>query len=151
MSRVVRCTFVFALAAGLVTLSGGCGAGGPRFVPVKGKVTYSNGEPVEAGERLTGFVVFHADPGKGNTSGELAQGSIQPDGSFTLMTRDKEGAVLGWYKVTVDIARTNPKDPYDYKPLVPPRYLEKDKSGITFEVVENPEPGRYDIKVEKLK
>jgi hypothetical protein len=151
MLRVARCAFVFALAVGLTALAGGCGANGPKFVPVKGKVTFTNGEAVEAGETLTGYVVFNADPAKGNTSMEVAQGKIQPDGSFSLSTRDKDGAVPGWYKVTVDIARTNPKDPYDHKQLVPPRYLDKDKSGLAFEVVENPEPGRYDLKVDKKK
>jgi hypothetical protein len=150
MPRVARLAFVFALAAGLTALAGGCGAGGPKFAPVKGKVAYADGSPVEAGERLTGYVVFHADSSKGNATGEVAQGQIQPDGSFSLLTRDKEGAFVGWYKVTVDIARTNPKDPYDYKPLIPERYKAPDKSGLTAEVVETAEPGRYDLKVEKL-
>ena len=147
MTRVARFAFVFALAGGLTALAGGCGAGGPKFAPVKGKVTYADGTPIEAGERLTGYVVFHADAAKGNKTGEVAQGQIQPDGSFSLLTRDKEGAFVGWYKVTVDVARTNPKDPYDYKRKVADRYVEKDQSGLAVEVVDSPEPGRYDLRV----
>jgi hypothetical protein len=47
----------------------------------------------------------------------------------------------------VSLAKTHAKDQYDHKPLIDGKYLEKDKSGIVFEVVENPAPGRYDIKL----
>src|SRR5262249_756139 len=134
------------LLGGLLVLSAGCADKGPKLVPVEGKV-YVDDQPVQTGERVTGYVVFHADQSKGNTNMEDIKATIGPDGSYKIYTRDKEGAPLGWYKVTVDLAQTNPKDPYDYKPIVPARFLEKDKSGLAFEVIEKPEPGRYDIKV----
>jgi hypothetical protein len=150
MTRVAHGLLFVVLGGGLVLLAGGCKSA-PKLVPVSGKVAFSDGRPVETGPTVTvtGYVVFSADPTKGNTSMEVIQGSIGPDGSYKLLTRDKEGAFPGWYKVTVDVARTNPKDPYDYKRLVDDRFVDKDKSGIAVEVVENPEPGRYDLKVER--
>jgi hypothetical protein len=129
-----------------VGLAAGCGRGGPRLVPVEGKV-FVNDQPVQAGETVKGYVVLHPDQSKGNMTQEHVSATINPDGSFKVVTRDREGAPTGSYKVTVDLAKTNPKDPYDYKALIEGKYLEKDKSGLVFEVVENPEPGRYDIKI----
>lgn len=135
-----------AAAAALVA---GCG-GGPTLHPVEGTV-YLDGNPVPASETLTGYVVLHADPARGNTNGEDVKGDIGPDGRFTVHTRDKKGVAPGWYFVTVELARTNPKDPYDYKGLIDDKYLDKKKSGLAFEVIPSPEPGRYDIKVESVK
>ena len=149
MSRSVggvppRLVSAAALAVAL-GLAAGCG-GGPKLVPVEGKV-FVNDQPVQAGETVKGYVVLHPDQTKGNTTQEQVSAEIGPDGSFKVLTRDKEGAPPGWYKVTVDLAKTNPKDPYDYKALIDGKYLEKEKSGIVFDVIENPEPGRYDIKL----
>jgi len=111
---------------------------------------YLDGNPVAAGDTLTGYVVLHADPARGNTNLEDVKASVGPDGRYTIYTRDKKGARPGWYFVTVDLARTNPKDPYDYKALVAEKYLDKKKSGLEFEVVPGPEPGRYDIRLESI-
>jgi hypothetical protein len=94
--------------------------------------------------------VFHADPGRGNANMEDVKGDIGPDGRYVIYTRDKKGAAPGWYFVTVELARTNPKDPYDYKAMVPEKYLDKAKSGLAFEVVKSPEPGRYDIRLPSI-
>lgn len=133
------------LFASVVFVVVGCG-GGPKLVPVKGKV-YLAEQPVSAGETVKGFVVLHPDAEKGNKTQEQVQGEIGADGSFTVFTRDKEGAPLGWYKVTVDLADVKASDPYYYKPKIDDKYLEKDKSGLALEVVESPEPGRYDLKL----
>ena len=142
-----RAAGVIALAAA-VALVAGCSSG-LNLAPVEGTV-YLDGEPVKAGENVTGYVVFHADPARGNKNMEDVKGDIGPDGRYTIYTRDKEGALAGWYFVTVDLARTNPKDPYDYKAMVSEKYLDKTKSGLAFEVIPNPEPGRYDIKLESV-
>ena len=134
--------------AAAVALVAGC-SGGPDLAPVEGTV-YLNGEPVKAGENVTGYVVFHADPARGNKNMEDVKGDIGPDGKYVIYTRDKKGASAGWYFVTVDLARTNPKDPYDYKAMVSEKYLDKTKSGLAFEVVASPERGRYDIKLESV-
>ena len=112
---------------------------------------FLDGNPVQTSETLTGYVVLHADAARGNTIGEDVKGDIGPDGKFTVYTRDKKGAAPGWYFVTVELARTNPKDPYDYKAVIDEKYLDRKKSGLAFEVVPSPEAGRYDIKVESIK
>jgi hypothetical protein len=137
-----------AVLLALIALTTGC-SGGPQLVTVEGTV-YLDGVPVQTGETVTGYVVFHADPARGNSNMEDVKGDIRPDGRYTIYTRDKKGASPGWYFVTVDLARTNPKDPYDYKAMVSETYLDKRKSGLEFEVVNNPEPGRYDIRLESI-
>lgn len=123
----------------------GC-SGGPKLYPVQGKV-YIDDQLVETGETVTGYVVLYPDQAKGNLTQEHVQGNIGPDGSFKVFAGPKEGAPPGWYKVRVDVADTKPSDPYYFKRRTPEKYNEKDKSGIVFEVVENPEPGRYDLKL----
>lgn len=136
-----------ALLAGLLTLAAGCGQSGPKLVPVEGKV-FVGAAPAQTGPTVTGYVVYHADPARGNKNMEDIKASIEADGSYKIFTRDKPGAPVGWYRVTVELAETNPNDPYYFKPKIQAKYLEKDKSGLEVEVVENPEPGRYDLKVE---
>jgi hypothetical protein len=133
------------LFGGALLLVVGCG-GGPKLVKVQGKV-YVDGHLVEGSETVKGYVVFHPDQSKGNKTQEVVQGTIGADGTYNVFTRDKEGAPLGWYKVTVDLADTKADDPYFYKARIDQKYLEKDKSELVFEVVENPEPGRYDLKL----
>lgn len=125
----------------------GCGRA-PKLVPVEGKV-YVNDKAVEGSDTVKGYVVFHPDQSKGNMTQDHVQSEIGPDGSFKAFAGPKEGVPPGWYKVTVELAKTNPKDPYDHKPLIDEKYREADKSGFAFEVVENPEPGRYDIRIKK--
>lgn len=144
MSRSIGRLSAAALAVAL-GLAAGCG-GGPKIVPVEGKV-YLNDQLVQTGETVTGYVILHPDQSKGNLTQDYVKADIASDGSFKVYAGPKEGAPPGWYKVTVDLAKTNPKDPYDYKPLTDDKYKEKDRSGIVFEVIENPEPGRYDIKL----
>ena len=111
---------------------------------------FVNDQPVQAGETVKGYVVLHPDQTKGNTTQEQVSAEIGPDGSFKVLTRDKEGAPPGWYKVTVDLAETKASDPYYFRKKILDKYYEKDKSGIAFEVVENPEPGRYDLKLKGI-
>jgi hypothetical protein len=132
--------------AALAALSAGC-SGGDTLVPVEGTV-YLDGQPVAAGQNVVGYVVLHADPARGNKNLEDVKGDIGPDGKFTISTRDKAGAAPGWYFVTVELARTNPSNPYDYKALIPDKYLDPKQSGLSFEVVPKAEKGRYDLHLE---
>src|SRR5262249_56616160 len=109
----------------------GCSSG-PKLVKVEGKV-YVDDALVQTGPTVTGYVVFHADAARGNTNLEDTKAEIGPDGTYTVYTQDKDGAPVGWYFVTVDLARTNPNDPYEYKPIVSERYLDKPKSRLAFD------------------
>jgi len=119
-----------------------------KLIPVAGKVRFGN-EPLKLGT-----VTFHPDAAKGNTAAGVAGSTIDSDGSYTLLYNGKPGAPPGWYKVSVS-SRGMPKEmPPAGQPLpvpapINPKFQDPAQSGITLEVVENPSPGAYDIKVTK--
>lgn len=120
------------------------GCGGLKLVPVSGKVTLG-------GQALNGVAVsFVPDSSKGNTARLSCMGRIGPDGRYALttngVTRSEtgKGAPLGWYKVT--LVTTLPGAP---EVAVNPKYLDPAKTPLSIEVVANPEPDQYDIKLEK--
>lgn len=137
--------FIVVLSAGLLI---GCSSG-EKLTEVKGKV-FVGDQPATKG---MGYVTFHPDADKGNKSLEEAVGAIQPDGTYSLNTRDKPGAAKGWYKVSATIAEViDPNNPYVTKWLMPnpDKYQDWNKSGIRLEVVDNPQPGQYEIKLPPL-
>jgi hypothetical protein len=77
------------------------GCGGPKLVPVKGRVIFGNGQPVTAAS-----VVFTPDADKG-AIGVMASGLLALDGSFVLRTYPHgDGASVGPYRVTISLSRT---------------------------------------------
>jgi hypothetical protein len=146
-ARAVCCAGLFCLAA-LVGLPG-CGRE-VKLVPVEGKVML--GDKVLAMDaNTTGTVIFYPDRSKGNTSLEEPRGSIDAAGNYKILTGRKPGAAPGWYKVTVDAAKVlDPKNPYHSASswLHPERYIDKEKSKLALEVVENALPGAYDLRLE---
>jgi hypothetical protein len=126
-------------AFGLIPLAG-CG---PRYVPVSGTVTL-DGKPLQGG-----VIRFTPDTSKGNTAHVSCTGPVQ-DGHYTLRTigvtkaDTGSGAALGWYKVSLF---TNlPGQP---RIEVNSKYTSVEKTPLSIEVVDNPEPGHYDIKLDK--
>lgn len=100
-----------------------------------------------------GYVTFHPDASKGNAWQEESVGAVQPDGTFSLESRGKKGAAKGWYKVGVTVADViDEKNPYvtNWRMPNPEKYQRWDKSGISVEVVDKPQPGQYDIKLPPL-
>jgi len=132
--------------AGLLAV-GPTGCGDPsdvgRTVPVVGKVTV-NGKLVKVGS-----VSFRPDKSKGNTSAHEPYGEIDAEGNYKLFTGKKEGAPVGWYRVSVFAG-----EPVEVGNLsgqakwyANPKYAATDSSGLTVEVVEQPDPGAYDLKL----
>jgi hypothetical protein len=143
LRRVILVSLLF-----LAVSIGSCSPG-ERLTEVRGKVYVGD----QSETKGTGFVTFHPDDAKGNKSLEEAVGPIQPDGSYVLETRGKPGAAKGWYKVGVSLAEVmNPNNPYVTNWLMPnpDKYQNWSKSGISIEVVDNPQPGQYDIKLPPL-
>ena len=127
-----------------VVLAGvvGCGSSGEPRAPVAGKVLW-RGQPLSSGA-----VVFRPDAAKGNDSKEVALSPIDAEGNYRLNTRIKEGVAPGWYNVAVTAAEeTNAKDPYFTEWLIPQKYINPRTSNLRFEVVKEPAPGAYDIKL----
>jgi hypothetical protein len=122
----------------------GCG-GSSDLIEVKGRVLMGD-KPVPKGH---GYVIFHPDASKGNSSLEQAQGQIDQEGNYVLVTRENRGVAPGWYKVSVTLAEViDPANPYVTKWLIPEKYIDPATSGLEVEVVPNPTPGAYDLKLE---
>ncbi len=133
----------------------GCGddSGVGKTVPVSGKV-FLEDTPWTA---KTTIVLFKPDTSKGNTSPFEPTGTVDAAGTYTLTTKGKNGAPPGWYKVIVtareEAAPEHAKLPKQHRPvarsLLPAKYGQAETSGLSIEVVENPAPGAYDLKLSK--
>jgi hypothetical protein len=118
--------------------------GSSKLVPVKGKVTLGD-QPLTRGS-----VSFRLqDAPEGGTSPE-PYGSIGSDGTYTLFTKQKEGAPIGKYWVIVESTEA-PTEGATVTPksLINPRYADPEAKLLTVEVVEKPEPGQYDLRLVK--
>jgi hypothetical protein len=138
--RTTRLGAAVLLAAALA--AGGCGPDGPKLYPVEGKVTLKDGTPVKAGH-----VILHPDAGNGNKSREVCQGTIQ-DGAYSIRTGARDGAPPGKYKVIIEAVAGVDASSYITEWLADEKYLNSDTSQLTLEVVEKPEGGRYDFKLD---
>jgi hypothetical protein len=131
--------FSSALGASALLIVAGCG--GLKLYPVAGTATL-DGKPLA---QCT--VSFNADASKGNKHVISCYGRLDEQGRFQLKTSAVKGshggtgAPLGWYKVTLITGL-----PGDPEIKVNPIFLDPYKSPVAVEVVENPEPGRYDVK-----
>lgn len=94
-------------------------------------------------------VQFVPDRQKGNVDGQEARGRVEADGSYTVSTGDKPGAIPGWYKVAVFAFEEVPEGqgPKPITWLAPPRYADPDKSGLAVEVTVQPRLGQYDLEL----
>jgi hypothetical protein len=131
-------------AFGLTSLAG-CGV---RRIPVSGTVTLDD-KPLNGG-----VLVFSPDASKGNTSRISCTSPIK-EGRYDLqthgITRSDSGAgvPLGWYKVTFRILVESTKK-HPVAPIhVNDKYMNVDKTPLSVEVKDNPEPGAYDFKMTK--
>jgi hypothetical protein len=108
---------------------------------VQGKVTF-DGRPV-----TTGTVIFSPDAGRGNTSLHEPRGSLDEQGHYRLSIQTEPGSPPGWYKVGVVSTRSRGLGvPPIY--LIPRVYSNPQTSPLApVEVVENPAPGAYDLKL----
>jgi hypothetical protein len=112
-----------------------------KTYPVKGKV-YLDGALLKAGS----VAYFPADY-EGAPAFEAAA-RIAPDGTYELSTRGKPGALLGRYKVTVvSQKQVDSSRPAEAVSLVPTEYTRKETTPLAVEVVENPEDGKYDLRM----
>jgi len=138
---------------GMVWATAGCGDE-PDVVPVSGRVTV-DGEPLRS---RGGVVNFVPDKAKGNTTTLEPAGVLDEDGNFTVYyATKKKGAPTGWYKVQVtamppgdqpfSMPGSKGRGPKPPKPLFNWRFTRAADSGLAVEVVRNPAPGAYDLKL----
>jgi len=129
--------------AGLI-LSSGCSSSA-TLAPVSGKVTV-DGNPL-----TKGTVIYRPDKTKGNNTGDEPIGEINAEGVYTLQTRGKPGAPLGWYKVTVSVTDAPPDNTKAEitPPLINSTYTFADITPLQAEVVAPPKTGSYDLKLSR--
>jgi hypothetical protein len=128
----------------------GCGPGAPRRVPAGGTVTLDS-KPLEFG-----ILYFNPDVSKGNTARVSCTSPVR-DGRFELQTAGIErsesgpGVPLGWYKVNLRVNMPGELPIFPGQPAIQINrlYLDAENTPLSIEVVDNPEPGHYDIKLEK--
>lgn len=144
LTPLLRGLLVVPLALILTGMTG-CGKARLKTIPVSGKVLLDT-QPLK-----TGSINYYPDSSKGNTSKEMAVGSISETGEYSLGTGKEVGAVSGWYKVTVTATKpSNPKDEYSSPiSLIPGRYNAEGTTGLSVEVKEGAPPGHYDLKLTK--
>jgi hypothetical protein len=136
------------LAAGMVPAAGGCGgSGGDPLVRVTGRVTVA-GAPL-----TTGVVSFRPDGSRGNTSQHHPTGRIDEQGNYELFTVGRSGAPVGWYKVVVIASEKGASGsgahPVIPKSLVHARYGSEQTTDLVREVVAEPAPDAYDLKLSR--
>lgn len=118
------------------------GCGGLKLVPVSGTAMLGD-KPIPSG----GFC-FTPDIEKGNNAHVVCVGRIGPDGRYEVKTatvnasQGGPGAPLGWYKVTYIDLRNSPAIKVNSK------YLSNGSTPLLIEIVTNPKPGQYDIKLD---
>jgi hypothetical protein len=118
---------------------------------VSGKISFLN-EPLVAKNTI---VLLKPDASRGNTSPFEPTGTVDETGVYTLRTDGKAGAPPGWYKVVVvardDAPVVHPQAKQNHRPvsksLVPAKYGQEKTTDLVIEVVENPTPGAYDLKL----
>jgi hypothetical protein len=135
----------YPVALVLIALCVGCGDSDRLpTAPVTGTVLY-NGDPLPQGSLL-----FVPEGG-----GPSAQGKIEPDGSFTMGTyTESDGAILGKHKVIITAMTAAggsglPEDAVDAVTgavsMIPDRYGDLEKSGLTIQVKEENEPVTFKL------
>lgn len=116
----------------LTLAASGC-EGGPKVpATVHGQVAY-RGVPLSSGT-----IVFVPDALRG-TTGPLASGTIQPDGSYSLRAEDGAGVPPGWHRVTVCVLEGSPGGTgverfAAPRSVLPDKYRDPDLSGLSCEV-----------------
>jgi hypothetical protein len=140
-----------ALVVGCALVASGCGdnSGVGKTVPVTGKLTLDD-TPLTAASTI---VLFEPDKARGNTSPFAPTGTVDDRGNYRLVTRGKQGAPPGWYKVivTATAVRSDVKSSGQHRPtplsLLPARYGQATTTPLEIEVAEKPPANAYDLKL----
>jgi len=122
----------------------GCGEpAAPPNAPVKGKVTI-DGKPLTAGN----VSLISQTPPPAGMQASMSAGQINSSGEFEIFTAGKSGAPVGKYKVSVTPSMV-PGGAGQDAPQIDMKYRDVSQTPLMFEVVEKPDAGRYDLKLDK--
>ncbi len=120
----------------------GCGGGPFDIVPVSGVVTYDDGSTIPSSDYRLKFVPQMDSP-DGLNFPRVATAMVDGEGRFEQATTHKygDGLIRGKHKVYLKLG-----DGPGGKPLVPPDYLDADKTPL---MVDTAEGRRFEITVPK--
>ena len=139
------CRLVVALVGAVGLFACGCGSDRAATYPVKGKVVFTDGSPLEGG----GSVEFESKPQEGMPIN--ARGVIAAGGAFSLTTYEEgDGAVAGVHRAIVRPTRPifEPEEGGTMPgPVINPRFEKYETSGLEFTVTED--DNDFTIKVER--
>jgi hypothetical protein len=128
--------FLAVCALGFLLTFTGCG---DSLVKVSGKVTL-DGNPL-----TTGNISFAP-----MQSGQVAIGTIDEKGNYTLQSGTQKGVPAGTYRVTIVAVELVPPSPQNPEPLpkvlTPPRYNDATTSGLTADVKPGNTTHNFDLK-----
>jgi hypothetical protein len=124
----------------------GCGgtSDGPNVAVVSGQVTLKGNPLASAG------VSFRPDAAKGNKTKFIPSATANEDGEYELMTGDKKGAPVGWYKVVVvapSPAMVAGEAPKSGPPPFNSKYSDPATTPFSVEVKETNLPEPYDLNI----
>jgi len=118
-------------------------AGCSNNVPLSGKITFSDGEPVTFGN------VFFVTPTT------LAQAPIQKDGTYTVGSlAESDGMPKGEYQVYVVVEEVTSRESggqsvTTYTSLIDPKFTTPETSGLTFTA--DGKKRKFDIQVDRAR
>ena len=127
---------VLVLSAFAAIAAGGCSSKGPKLYPVKGRVTFADGRPVQGGT-----IEFTSTAERSSSIGQ-----IQQDGTFRLTTNEEGDAALPGPHIVIITQGYVPlssKPAHFHGPRVPAKYSSYETSGLTVEV----EAGDNDVPI----
>jgi hypothetical protein len=114
----------------------GCRGGEGELIPVTGTVKYADGSAIKF---ENGAVLFQPE-----SPGDHANGAVEPDGSFTMMTKKPgDGVKPGKYKVVLQLWKSY----RDQTLAVPEKY--GDAATTPLEVTVDADHDEFDFEVEK--
>jgi hypothetical protein len=136
-----------------VTLTIGCAKSDlGQTYPVRGMVSFE-GQPLTAKSTT---ILLKPDVAGGNLSPIEPNGIVDESGQYKVITQGQGGAPPGRYKVIVTAYESPPvhhKRPGEGRPtpvtLLPAKYGLAETTPLAIEVVANPAPGAYDLKLSK--
>ncbi len=147
------------IALSIVGALAGCRGDGVDAVPVSGQITV-DGEPLRS---KAGMVNLVPNKEKGNNTALQPSGPVDENGNYTIYyDTGKKGAPPGWYRVQVSAMpqgdqplptmgprRIGKGSPPSVPRLFNLKYASAKDSGLEIEVVRDPAPGAYNLKLSK--
>ncbi|WP_148618691.1 hypothetical protein [Mariniblastus fucicola] len=109
---------------------GGCGDGGRPYHAVRGVVKFNKDDSTAR----FGMIEFRSESEPIVT----ARSTINKDGTFSLRTGDREGAVAGWHTVVImqSVQNLHGKVKHDHGLEAASKYLDHRKTDLRVEVTE---------------